>query len=176
MSAVTQSSPADDPKPNWDLARALYLQGVKNSAIAEECNVKPEQIRLRASRGKWNQERIKLKAELIRAGQERMGITLPSVTEAGLIVRQVLSGALLKASEGLDQVKAPKSHKARQELAATVKAISDPGKTLYAWEEQKPTVVINLGTLKSARLPEPIDVQSQAVLPQADTPQLPPAQ
>lgn len=173
--SVTAEQPPN--KPNWELARSLYLQGVKNSVISEQCNVTQEALRMRVSRQRWNQDRNTLKAKLSQAGQSPNGIILPSqsLIESSGIVRTRLAGALLLASQGIDGVKAPKSPQARRELAETVKAISDPAKTVFDWEAQKPSTVINLNLLKSARPVEPGQLPAQSIDIQevkSDTPAL----
>jgi hypothetical protein len=170
---MVTASPGDNaPKPNWQLARALYLQGVKNSVIADQCNVSQVALRARVSREKWTSDRDKLKHALQHANSNANGIILPSVTEMGKTVRQLAAAGLVKASQGLDQVKPPRSLKGRRELAETVKAITDPGKTVFAWEDQKPTVVIDLGQLKSARLPGDVEIDAQVIAPEANPPNL----
>jgi hypothetical protein len=175
VSAVAITSPADDnQQPNWELARALYLQGVKSSIIADECHVSQDALRQRIYREKWSKDRDRIKAKLSQVNQSTIGITLPSITEIGQNVRQLTAGATLKVAECLGSQKAPKTLKKAKELAEAVKAVVDPAEKLFAWSDQKATVVLHLGTLKSAKIPEAIDVQTSQVaqLPEAkqDTP------
>lgn len=144
------------PPPDWALARALYFQGVKTALIAQQAKINLHTLYKRMERENWSKDLAEFKAQLSRSNAAAIGTTLQSVTEIGQFVRHMAAGALGRAAKGLDSGRDPKTLKARRELAETVKAITDPAKTVFAWEDQKPTVVLDLGSLRSVQRATPV--------------------
>jgi hypothetical protein len=170
------------PTPNWGLALALFLQGLAHADIAKQSNVSILALRKRITRDNWVGQRDQSKVNTSQT-QNHAKPNLPlSVSEnpdviarIGHGVRQQAAGALQRVLEGLDAGKRPKSIQARRALAELVKIVTDSGKVLFQWEDQKPALLIDLATLRKVRLPgepKPIEIASQVVVPQANPPNL----
>lgn len=154
--------------PQWELAKILYSQGVPNQVIALQCHITTDALRKRILRNNWRDFRDGLKQSVaITINPPKVKQFAQTIVEAGEIVRQRASGALLTASEGLDALKPTKSLKSRRELAETVKAITDPAKTVFGWEDKAAGTAINLVLLQQAEAVQsepgspPIDIPSQ---------------
>jgi hypothetical protein len=169
------------PEPNWGLAKALYLQNLPLKTIASQANLNYFTLRTRIQREDWLAERTKLQADPSLAPQLAKPNLPLSVSEnpdviarIGHGVRQQAAGALQRVLEGLDTGKRPKSIEARRALAELVKIVTDSGKVLFQWEDQKPALLIDLATLRKVRLPgepKPIEIASQVVVQAQPTPE-----
>jgi hypothetical protein len=160
---------------NWSLAQALYLKGTPNNVIAAQCNVTVNAIRLRASRCHWNSQRVEFQRQMTAAGQDPSGNTLPSLEESSEVVRRRLAAVLVLCTGALEKLKEPRTKAEIRELCELVKAVSDPGKTVFPqWEQPAQTTVINLNVLRGPRVVSPGEMPAQLVAPEANRPNLTP--
>lgn len=147
--------------------KEMLLQGLSNKDIAASQGVTETAIRVYKHRNGLGRElqvvkeRVETaiaKREQVQSGEET------NLSGHSAIVRKSLSEALVKASEGLDTLPAPKTVKARSEHGKMLKDLAEPAKLLYDWGNSTTVNVFNLSLLDQAQTVESsIDVESSPV-------------
>jgi uncharacterized protein YjcR len=123
MSDVT-AVPVDQPsKGNWELAKVLWMQGVKPKDIAPQCGVTVGALKMRAMRYQWNT--LKQQAVLWHLQQVRTETKATSL-------RSDLARKVKGFTQALPDNPTPRE---ARELAGTLKDITDSASKVEGWSD-----------------------------------------
>lgn len=125
-------------RADWNLAQALYLQGISYRHISERVGVTEAALRKRASRHRWHDLRTNSIVAVSQTGAEAAQRTL---CERSRVVREALAGDLEESVHLLPKLKQtaqPRGFKLRQEA---VGKLADNASKMFGWGgESKVTI------------------------------------
>jgi transposase-like protein len=135
---------------DWNLAQALYVQGVPYADIAEKIGVTPPTLRQYAHRYHWRRLR-----ETVMASVSQV-IAKPLVERAhnsrDKLAQEIERQASLLSECPPESVEQLANNRERQGRAAVVKTVAEAAEKVFGWQSQEPAGLVQIGHVEQLLL------------------------
>ena len=166
-------------QPNWELAKQLYIQGLKLRVISEQTGASCSAIAARACRHHWRAiatEANRVVQRTVTQTIQTKGVESGSeeLRNASNSARNGLATALEKSVRHLDTLPQQKGLESAYKRASVIKTLADAAKTVHNWGENSQSTLLSITSYTDVEETKPeagaIDVQGIAS-PIADQPE-----
>jgi hypothetical protein len=156
-----------------ELAKALYIQGVRPHIIATETGLKLATLKTLANRHKWNHSVANAQAVRESRAQKMMMVAVSQAEKpASVRLREALSAELEQQVKALQAEPVTRANQLansplRQGRAAVLQTIANTAKLVHDWGTERPGGVVLCDLLSEE--PAAIDVESPPCGPEPTT-------